>query len=67
MVETTSSKIRIDAILNDWFGLSYDRHTNEGTRGRNWWSSTPEIDKEMSDLFLQDLVDLKEGKLDSWQ
>ena len=60
--------MKIQAILNYWFGENVDRN-QAATKDsfKKWFMSTPDIDNEIREKFLDDINKLASGQYDDWK
>ena len=60
--------MKIQAILNYWFGENVDRN-QAATKDsfKKWFMSTPDIDNEIREKFLEDINKLASGQYDDWK
>jgi len=60
--------VKIQAILNYWFGENTDRNAPASRDSfKKWFMSTPEIDNEIKERFLDDLNKLASGGYEEWK
>lgn len=60
--------MKIQAILNYWFGENTDRNAPASRDSfKKWFMSTPEIDNEIRERFLDDLNKLASGGYEEWK
>ncbi len=59
--------MKIQAILNYWFGENVDRNQAATKDFKKWFKSTPDIDNEIREKFLDDINKIASGQYDDWK
>ncbi len=61
-------RVKIQEILNFWFGEGIDRNQAASKESfKKWFMSTPKIDNEIRDRFQADIKNLASGEYEDWK
>ena len=67
-VKKEIDRVKIQEILNFWFGEGIDRNQGASKESfKKWFMSTPEIDNEIRDRFQDDIKKLASGEYEDWK
>ena len=62
-----AERARINAVIDFWFPQGWDRHSTLTNEIYNtWFAGTPQLDKQMADLFAEDLEAIVRNEKEHW-